>query len=302
MGNDDWLAILYLLKRPEVRVTAVTVTGTGLAHAGPGARNALDLVALAGQPDIPVAAGRETPLATDHVFPAEWRAGVDALQGLSLPPNPQPLSSLSAVDLFTAVLQDSPVKVTVLALGPLTNLAEALQMTPSLKDNIEAIYYMGGAVDVEGNIASSNVGINNRFAEWNIYCDPRAASIVFRSGIPIILIPLDATNFVPATTNFYSRIKARHTTPEATFVFDTLTQYSKYLDAGGFYFWDPLAAALLTDETLAQYEWRALSVVEDEGLESGRLIADPSGPVIRFARSPDTGRFEAVFLDTLNAP
>ena len=84
MAGDDWLAILYLLSRPEVEVEGITVTGTGEAHCEPGVGHALELVALAGEPDIPVACGRETPLSGD-TFPDEWREGVDALLGHDLP-------------------------------------------------------------------------------------------------------------------------------------------------------------------------------------------------------------------------
>src|SRR5574341_1775158 len=97
MGGDDWMAILYLLNRADVQVQAITVTGTGLAHAEPGATNALGLAALAGQPDIPVAAGRQTPLAGDHAVPSDWRTDADMLSGLSLPSNPHAISSQNAV-------------------------------------------------------------------------------------------------------------------------------------------------------------------------------------------------------------
>lgn len=298
MGADDRMAILYLLNRPDVKVQAITVTGTGLAHAEPGATNALGLVALAGQADIPVAAERQTPLAGDHAFPPDWRTDADTLSGLSLLSNPDPISSQNAIELLTSTSESSPIKVTILALGPLTDIAEMLQAKPSLKENIEAVYIMGGAVEVEGNVASS--GIANRRAEWNIYCDPDADRIVFESGVPITLIPLDATNHVPATIRFYNRIKRDHSSPEATFVFDSLTQYEDLLN-GGYYFWDPLAAAILTENSLAAFESKTLVVIEEEGSESGRTQVSENGAPIRVAVNADSKRFEQFFLDTLIA-
>jgi inosine-uridine nucleoside N-ribohydrolase len=300
MGTDDWLAILYLLKHPGIQVSAITVTGAGLAHAGPGARMARDLAAVAGQPRIPVGLGHETPLGAGHEFPAEWRAGVDSLQGLRLPANPAPLSPLSAPALIAATAQAAPAPLTVLALGPLTNLAEALATEPALKERIDVVYYMGGAVDVEGNIASSNVGIDNRHAEWNIYCDPLAADIVLRSGIPVVLIPLDVTNLAPVTTSFHLRLSARRNTRAAAFASEILTSYARYLDNGGFYFWDPLTAAILTDESLARFVTRRLGVVQTEGPDCGRLISDAAAPALRYADWVDVARFEALFLDVLN--
>ncbi|MDQ2935406.1 MAG: nucleoside hydrolase, partial [Chloroflexota bacterium] len=284
---------------PEVSVKAITVTGTGEAHCGPGVRNALGIVALAEQPDIPVACGRETPLAGDHAFPPSWRDGVDALFGLSLPENPNQPASGSAGQLLAATLRSSPVKVTLLTLGPLTNLAEALRDSPELAEKIDALYVMGGAVDVEGNVGVSGVGIDNRFAEWNVYIDPVAADLVLQSA-PVTFVPLDATNRAPVTTGFVDRLAGDAVTPPAAFSRDVLNQLRDSIASGGYYFWDPLAAAVLTDESLASFNSRALAVVVNEGPESGRLISMANGPLTRFATSADVQRFEQLFLDTIN--
>ncbi len=302
MAPDDWMAILYLLQRPDVTVKAITVTGAGEVHCAPGTRHALGLVALAGDDEVPVACGRETPLQGDHAFPASWREGADNLLGLTLPASQDAASNHTAVELLTSIIRSSPDKVTLLTLGPLTNVAEALQDTPALVDNLEMIYIMGGAVDVPGNVGSSGVGIDNHVAEWNIYVDPRAANIVLDSGAPITLVPLDATNHAPLTPAFYNRIKDAHTSPEATFVFDLLTKNYGFVESGGYYFWDPLSAATLTDESLVTFQTIGLSVVEGEGLESGRTQPTDNGAKVRVAVSADGARFEQVFLDTLNAP
>ena len=300
MAIDDLMAILYLLQRPDVSIKAITVSGSGETHCEPGIQHALGLVALAGREDIPVSCGRETPLQGDHTFPESWRGAADNLYGLTLPKTTT-ASGQNAVELLTSVIQSSPQKVVLLTLGPLTNVAEALETTPSLANNLEMIYIMGGAVEVPGNIASSGVGLDNEVAEWNIYVDPHAANVVLKSGAPITLVPLDATNDAPLTTSFYKKIKDYHTTPEATFVFDLLTKLYGLIESGGYYFWDPLAAAILTDESLATFQTMRLAVVEEEGPESGRTInsTDNAGTV-RVAVSADGQRFEEIFLETLN--
>lgn len=304
MAADDWMAILYLLNRPDISVEAITVTGAGEAHCEPGIKNAMHLTALAGQPDIPVSCGRETPLQGDHTFPASWRERVDALAGLTLPDNPASPAPQSAVELLTAILESSSNKMTILTLGPLTNLAEALQAAPELKDKIEMIYIMGGAVDVPGNVGNSRAGIDNQTADWNIYVDPHAAALVFESGAPLTLIPLDATNHVPVTDSFVKRIKNNRQTPEAMFVFDLLTktEYHDFIRMGGYFFWDPLAAAILTENSLGTFETKALIVVEEEGNNCGRTQVSGNGASIRVAVNADGERFEQLFLDTLNAP
>jgi pyrimidine-specific ribonucleoside hydrolase len=304
MAADDWIAILYLLNRPDVSVAAITVSGTGEAHCEPGIKNAMSLAALAGQPDIPVSCGRITPLQGDHAFPLDWRTRVDALAGLTLPGNPASPAPQSAVDLLTATIISMPDKVILITLGPLTNLAEALQSAPEIKENIEMAYIMGGAVDVPGNVGVSHAGIDNSVADWNIYVDPRAAAIVLQSGVPVTLIPLDATNHVPVTTSFIERLKDHRETPEAMFVLDVLsqTQYNDFVQYGSYYFWDPLAAAILTDNSLAAFETRTITVVEEEGNQSGQTLASENGAPVRLAVNVDDERFEQLLLDTLNTP
>jgi pyrimidine-specific ribonucleoside hydrolase len=300
MAADDWMAILYLLQRPDVTVRAITVTGAGEAHCAPGTQHALGLAALSGYGQILVACGRETPLQGNHAFPKSWREDIDSLLGLTLPEGQDTASNLTAVELLASVIQASPDKVTLLTLGPLTNIAETLQNNPSLVDHIERIYIMGGAVNVPGNVSTSGVGINNHAAEWNIYVDPYAANVVLQSGVPITLVPLDATNHVPVTAKFYNRLKSDHTSPEATFVFDMLTKQKAFIDSDGYYFWDPLAAVILTDDSLATFQNQNLCVVETEGPESGRTKLGNGCPEVYVAVSADGRRFEQIFLDTLN--
>jgi len=300
MAADDWMAILYLLQRPDVTVKAITVTGAGEVHCAPGVRHALGLAALSGQGEIPAACGRERPLRGSHAFPDSWRESADALLGLTLPQGQDSASNLTVVELLASVIQSSPDKVTLLTLGPLTNVAETLQENPSLVDNIDMIYIMGGAVKVRGNVGASGVGIDNNAAEWNIYVDPVAANLVLQSGAPITLVPLDATNRVPVTAKFYKRLANNHTTREATFAFDVLTQLKELNNWSGYYFWDSLAAAILTDESLATFQNQGLCVVETDGPESGRTKAGEGCPKVRVALSADAGRFEQMFLEVLN--
>ena len=299
MAPDDWLAILYLLGRPDVDVRAIAVTGAGEAHCGPGVRHALDLAALAGRPDIPVTCGRETPLRGDHVFPASWRERVDNLFGLSLPQNLTAPAGEPAVDLLIRTVRESPQPVHILALGPLTNVAEALQAEPSLVDHIGRITIMGGAVHVPGNVGHSS-DVDNDVAEWNIYVDPHAAAIVFRSGAPVTLVPLDATDHAPLTVDFYRRLRRDRRTPVAQFAYRVLTQILDFIRGGAYYFWDPLAAAIATDESLATYEEQPLVVIEEEGPQCGRTMVHQEGSLIRIAVNADRDRFEMLFLDALN--
>lgn len=301
MAPDDWMAILYLLQSSLVDVKAVTVVATGEAHARPGTRNALGLLALTGNTGIPVACGRKTPLDGDHKWPLIVRKLVDWRFGLSLPRSKVKPSPLSAVELLIQQIMESPNKVVLFAIGPLTNVAEAIQQHPEIGDNIERIVIMGGAVDVPGNITPSGFKkVDNHTAEWNIYCDPYAAAVVFASGAPITLVPLDVTNTVPMTRDFHERSAQLRLTPAADFVHRTVGRLKFLIDRHAYYFWDPLAAVLITHEDVGEYEQVKLKVIAGEGPDSGRTLESEDGQIIRVCTRVDTERFEAVFLETLN--
>ena len=299
MAHDDMFAALFLLSHPSVDLRAITVSGTGEAHCEPGVHHALGLVALSGRKGMPVACGRETPLAGDHEFPAAWRKAVDEAYGVSIPAG-EAASSLSAAELMIDTIQAADEPVTIIVIGPLTNLAEAIRSEPEITGNIKEIYIMGGAVDVEGNVGTSGAGIQNRYAEWNIYIDPVAANIVFRSGVPITLVPLDATREVPVTRAFYKALEKNRNTPAADLVYRLLTANLDFVDSGGFQFWDSLTSAISTDPGIATFKGMRLVVVEDEGPQSGRTMGSPDGAMVKVAMSARRRAFETILLTVLN--
>jgi len=301
MAADDWMAILYLLQWPDVDVRAITVTGAGEAHCGPGVQNARNLAALAGRPEIPVTCGRDIPLEGDHVFPKSWRDNVDALSGISIPSNPVQQESQDAVELIADTIRDVTGDIVIIALGPLTNLAETFQVDPSLVEEIEQIYVMGGAFFAPGNVADApEMDIDNTAAEWNIYVDPLAASVVVGSGAPISFVPLDASNHVLLDEAFYDRLGQDRTSPEAEFVYQVLTQNIGLVRSGDYYFWDPLTAAIALDESLATFEMQPVLVIVDEGPESGATRVDEGGRPVRIATTAAGDRFKQLFLEVLN--
>jgi len=297
MASDDWMATLYMLNDPDYSLKAITVTGTGFAYCDAGVRVALGLLALTNYGDVPVSCWRETPLVGDNAPPAAWRTNLAAANALGLPEGGKPADQ-DAVALFTSTISASPDKVTVLALGPLTNIAAAFDADPTLIDNIEMIYVMGGAVDVPG----SGISDENTTAEWNIYCDPHAARLVFESGALITLVPLDATNDVPITMDFLNQLEAAKQTPEAEFVYTLLSNSIDSIQSGGYYFWDPLAAGILSDPSLVTLVPRDVTVIDTPGAaDDGRIKPVGNGSRIQVATVPDGAAFEQRLIDTWNS-
>lgn len=299
MAVDDWMAILYLLQRTDVNVLALTIAGTGEARCNPGIQNAMNLVALAGNPDVPVACGRETPLKGSNTFPKEWRDSVDAMNGLTLAKNPKAPGTQDAVALLRQVIKQSSEQVTLVTLGPLTNIAGLVQADPAVVAHIKMIYVMGGAVEVPGNL-QGGAKTDNTTAEWNIYVDPLAAAQVVEAGVPVTFVPLDATNHAPLTMAFYKKLENYRTTPEAEFVYRAVTSQIGFAQSGGWYFWDPMAAVTASDESVVTIKDRTVRIVTDEGREFGRIAPDAKGKPVRVAMDANVNRFEQLFLNVLN--
>ena len=183
-GLDDALALFLALASPEVQLEAIT-TVSGNVHVDLTTRNALALLELAGRTDIPVARGCDRPLLRQPVF-ADYVHGQNGLGGVELPtPNLQPLAQ-HAVDLIIERVMAAPREITLVPVGPLTNIALALRKEPRIADRVREVVIMGGAMRVPGNVTPE--------AEFNIYADPHAAHIVFHVGWPIRLVSLDVTN------------------------------------------------------------------------------------------------------------
>lgn len=290
MDASDAMALLYLLHRSDVKVTAIVVDGDGEARCPRGAMNALSLAALAGKPDIPVGCGRPRPLKGNHAFPKAWRDGADNLWGLPRPAIPARPPAGAGEQVFRAALQSAPGRVDVVTLGPPTELAAVLlRGGAALRAKIRSVTMMGGAVGVRGN-----GGPPGRIqAEWNFYVDPRAASVVFRSGLPITLVPLDATNDVPLNAAVAARLGR---SPSAAFVRRLIKLFPPSVEL---YFWDQLAAAVLVEPAIGRYANKRLAVIEREGPESGRTVQRADGARVRVTVSADRARFERSFTSTL---
>jgi len=238
---DDLVAISFLVAAPNVSIAAITVSGTGEVHCPRGVDVILGLLERLDAPQIPVACGDDRPIALDHAFPDLFRSNADAAAGLDLPPTSRTRAGADAADLIASISLAGDGRIRILTLGPLTNLAQALRER-SLSEGIEAIYVMGGAVDVPGNIAGSPGGPqDNTTAEWNVYVDPAAMAAVLDAGMTVRLVSLDGTNQVPVTSSFAQRVTSAGGGP-ALAVLAELGQKNDYMTSGSYYLWVTVAA------------------------------------------------------------
>jgi len=270
-GADDLMAIAFLLSRPDIHVEAITIVN-GMAHVQAGGRNVLRLLALAGRNDIPVFLGRDTPLSGSQEFPVESRRNSDELPGIVLPEPKRSVESRDAPDFLLKRLLDAAHPVQVLALGPLTNLAEVFSHTPRAARTGRQVVIMGGAVRVSGNLGDGRfLKTDNTSAELNMFIDPGAAKIGFTSGAPIRLVPLDATQRVPIDMALFEQFKSHASTPLANFVAQVLATEREQIRQGYYFAWDPLAAVALANPAVVTFRPLAIEISDNPG-ELGRTV------------------------------
>ena len=281
---SDANALLYVAARRDVDLLAVTMPSTGEADCLPGARITHSLLAVAHREGVPVGCGAEVASDGRRDWPAEWRAEANHLRGVALPSSTD-VSTESAEQLLADVIGDAGEPVTVLATGPLTNIARVIVDHPELIDRIEQVVVMGGAVAVDGNVEAAPA------AEWNLYVDPLAAKQVLTSGVDVVVVPLDATNQLPWTPLLVSRLGlSEHD------VARTAHQIvSGRASLEGIFLWDELAAIVALQPGIASTESMRLAIDTD-----GALTPDPNGTAATIALSVDAEAATSELLRTLN--
>jgi inosine-uridine nucleoside N-ribohydrolase len=297
VAPDDLAALAFLLASPNVDIKAITVSGTGEARCDGGVDVTLRLLDRLDAPEIPVACGRETPIAGANAFPDAWRDNADAGSDLALDPTSRKPFAGDASALIKKTATDVD-DLRILTLGPMTDLADALGREPDLAGRIESVYVMGGALFAPGNVGFGGPP-DNKVAEWNIYVDPTAAQMVVDAGLDVRLISLDGTNQVPVTRDFADRV-AREAAAPAAMVLKELFAEHPFMTDGSYYLWDPLAAALAADHPIGTFEPARVDVEEAAGAEVGFTRPVDGAPNVAYLRTVDPVAAERIMLEVLN--
>lgn len=198
-GIDDAMAIFYALESPDLDVIGLTSV-FGNAHAAVCTANALKLLEIAGRSDIPVAKGAEAPLEMPYRGPVPFVHGSDGQGDVFLPPPSTSPLSIDAAQFIVQSVMGAPGEITLVALGPLTNIALAMQIEPTLTTHMAEIVLMGGNAFVGGNASPA--------AEANILNDPEAADFVFGADCSIVMAGLDVTEQTLMTSADLARISS----------------------------------------------------------------------------------------------
>ena len=297
-GIDDALGLLLLAASPEIDLLAITVTH-GNTSQEKCLNNALKLVELTGITKVPVARGAEEPLVKE-LSVAEETHGEGGLGYAILPKSAISPCSELAHDLIIRVVRENPGEVTLLCVGPMTNIALAFLKAPEIVSKVRRIVSMGGAIHYPGNVTPQ--------AEYNVFCDPEAFEIVLKSGIDFTLVPLDVTYQCIFTTDHLEKITEARSEIRS-FIFDSTRFYMEfhedYQGIKGCAINDPLAAAILLDPTLVKNRDYYLTIELTSPTSKAKTIADhygllKSAPNAKVSMEVDVERFMELFINRMN--
>ena len=264
-GVDDAMAIFLALRSPELKVEAITAVA-GNVPLSLTLPNALRLVEIAGRPDIPVAAGASAPLVR-RLVTARYAHGNNGLGGVEFPEAKLRPASETAVELICRLIDANPGEISIVAVGPLTNVATALASDPSLATKIQSIVVMGGSL-TGGNITPS--------AEFNFYVDPEAARIVFDSGVPLTMVGLNVTNRVQIHDEQIRVLEAAQnpvSQAAGRIMRATLERWQKERQLTGFGMHDPVTVAYVIDPTILTLKDYYVQIETTGELTAGESVA-----------------------------
>jgi purine nucleosidase len=269
-GIDDALAILLALASPEVQVEGI-ITIHGNCSVDQATINALSILELAEAKEIPVAKGFSLPLVQPSLLAAETHG--DAGLGYAKLPEPRGRSEVQhASDFLIEKILSNPGKITLLAIGPLTNVAFAIRREPRIVEAVQEIIIMGGSIRYPGNASP--------LAEYNVFVDPHAAHMVYHSGMPITLVPLDVTYQCILTPADVRRLQ-KTPAPISRFIEDSTRFYMEFHDEyqkiAGCAINDPLALALTFAAELCDYQELYVDVDISGSVSMGKTFADFHG-------------------------
>jgi inosine-uridine nucleoside N-ribohydrolase len=267
-GTDDAMAIVLALNSPELKVEALTVV-PGNVDGRQGLENALKIVSLAGRCDLIVAGGAQHPL-NQKLITAQFWHGKNGLANVELPASKCKADPRFGPDLIIEMVHKYPHEITLIPVGPLTNIALAVSKDPSIASLVKDIVIMGGSI-TGGNV--------NGAAEANIYNDPEAAAIVFNAGWMVTMVGSDVGERTLITRKYLAEIQSSHG-PESNFIAKIAEFYLNRSEKSGYSgaaMYDPLAVGIALDPTLGTLKEMHVDVETKGEFTRGETVASRMG-------------------------
>ena len=267
-GTDDAMAIVLALNSPELKVEALTVV-PGNVDGRQGLENALKIVSLAGRCDVVVAGGAQHPL-NQKLITAQFWHGKNGLADVELPPSKCRADSRFGPDLIIEMVRKYPHEITLIPVGPLTNIALAVSKDPAIATLVKDVVIMGGSI-TGGNV--------NGAAEANIYGDPEAAQVVFNAGWMVTMVGSDVGERTLITRKYLAELQSSHG-PQSDFIAKIADFYLTRSEKSGYSgaaMYDPLAVGIALDPTLGTLKEMHVDVETKGEFTRGETVANRMG-------------------------
>ena len=305
--HDDSMALMLALQSPEIEILGIT-TVAGNESVETATVDVLRMVEIANQPEIPVYKGADMPLVHEK---SDYAERVYGSWYSDEPPEAPPggfakkkVEDAPAVSFIVDTVMSRPHEITIVAIGPLTNIAQAIRAEPAFAENVKQLVIMGGAVallsDGAGNITPN--------AEFNFWVDPEAAYVTLRSGIPIELSPLNVSRKSALTKDWYEKMVAKDT-PLTQLLKDTLGRRFEAEPDRTWFMYDQIAMASLIDPTLVTSERLYVDVNIDHGISYGASVGGrgiwpgaEGAQQMNVQHDLDWPRFIEMFVDRIQRP
>lgn len=297
-GVDDLAAIAIAHLSKQFSIDAITICPAD-SFKKPAIQITVGLVKFLGIKSVHIAASDNEGI---NLFPEKWRNDSTRMAKI-------PELVLEQKDYFRFGYSEMPaaeklvellsrtIQYEILATGPLSNIADALKIDPTISKNIKTIHFMGGALNVHGNVEASGHDIS---AEWNVYNNPKALDVVLKSGVPLVMVSLDSTNKVPVTKEFMQSLKKQDDFMVSRLLHQIWSVIATQIESSNYqktyFFWDTLAAAVAANPNLAQLKNESIQVVLS-GQSEGRTLSDPMGYPVQMLVSPSLEKLNKYLLD-----
>ena len=298
-GVDDLLSLLLLTQMEQVELMGVVVTPAD-CFLEDAMTSTLKILALTGHTEVQVAGSDARPV---NPFPTKWRAQPMVINAfpamLNTTENREQISNQPGAEFIAQQLRESEEPVTILITGPCTHTATALARYPELRQKVQQVIWMGGAVDVKGNVAAHK---HNGTAEWNAHWDPYAASVLFELGLDVKLIALDVTNSVPVNMDFLKRLARQQEYPLSNLASQcwatTINSIPTYEYT--YFMWDALATAYLGIPEAFSSEKAELAVHTNVPAAGQTYRAEGNGNWVNVVKTVDQEIFYQYILRLLS--
>ncbi|MEM8676672.1 MAG: nucleoside hydrolase [Cyanobacteria bacterium P01_G01_bin.67] len=291
---DDFLSLILLMTMKEIQPWGIVVTPADcyINAAVNVTRKILDLI---GAKQVSVA---QSTVRGINPFPADFRRDSTIIDNFPILNESEkmlaPLVAIPGQKFLVEQLKKAPYPVTLMVTGPLTTVAEAIALEPTIIDQIESIVWMGGALTVSGNVEKAYALEHDGSAEWNVFWDPIAVKQIWETKIPITLCPLDLTNNVPVTSKFIRQLTKQRRYPLS----DLAGLCYSLAIPQNYYFWDILATTYLARPELYQVEVKETDIITT-GISQGRTILKAGGRKINVMTQVDREKFYSYLLQQL---